>query len=134
MRAKGSACIWAFTGSVGSFVIDHGKNFISAVQTGGVLELAAARPKKQQPPDPRDKILSIGPPFCGRVKYHYPLTEPIQLKASVLEDLPDFVKSHEYYGSGRAANRFILARNRVVRLIRDKGLRGLGFRRPVHLV
>ncbi len=75
-----------------------------------------------------------GPPFCGRVKYQYPLTEPIKFKANVLKDLPDFVKSCEYFGSGAAANHFILVRNKVVRLIKEKKLEGLGFRRPVHLV
>ncbi len=72
--------------------------------------------------------------FCGRVKYRYPLTEPLQCKASILQDQPDFVKSYEYYGSGLSAQRFILARKRIVRLLRDNKIRGLGFRRPVHLV
>lgn len=73
-------------------------------------------------------------PYCGQVKYHYPLTKPIQFKSSVLEGLPDFVKSHEFYGSGFAANRFILARKRVVQFVRENKLRGLEFARPVHLV
>jgi hypothetical protein len=72
--------------------------------------------------------------FCGRVKYRYPLTKPVIFKASVLKDAPDFVKSHEYYGSMAGAEHFILVRNKVVRLVKEKGLRGLGFRRPVHLV
>ena len=75
-----------------------------------------------------------GLPYCGRVKYHYPLTEPFMFKASALRGLPDFVKSHEYYGSGLGAYHFILVRNKVVFLVKEKGLRGLGFRRPVHLV
>jgi hypothetical protein len=73
-------------------------------------------------------------PYCGRIKYHYPLIKPIKFMANALKDLPDFVKSYEYIGSGGGATRFILARNRVVRVIKEKGLRGLGFRRPVHLV
>lgn len=75
-----------------------------------------------------------GLPYCGRVKYHYPLTEPFMFKASVLKGLPAFVKSHEYFGSGAAAHHFILVHNNVVRLVKEQGLRGLGFRRPVHLV
>ncbi len=75
-----------------------------------------------------------GPPFCGRVKYQYPLTEPIMFKANVLKGLPDFAKSYEYFGSGAAANHFILVRNKVVRLIKEKRIEGIGFRRPIHLV
>ena len=75
-----------------------------------------------------------GLPYCGRVKYHYPLTEPFMFKASALTGLPDFVKSNEYYGSGLGAYHFILVHNRVVLLVKEKGLQGLGFRRPVHLV
>ncbi|MHC4565784.1 MAG: hypothetical protein ACYTE3_08490 [Planctomycetota bacterium] len=72
--------------------------------------------------------------YCGRVKYHYPLTKPIKFKANALKGFPDFAKSHEFYGGGYAADRFILARNRVVQFVRDNKLRGLEFLRPVHLV
>jgi hypothetical protein len=75
-----------------------------------------------------------GLPFCGRVKYRYPLTKQIKFRASALKSQPDFVKSQEYLGSGAAANRFILVRNRVVRLIKDKGIRGPLFRQPVFLI
>lgn len=75
-----------------------------------------------------------GLPYCGRIKYHYPLTKPFMFKASVLKDVPDLVKSYEYFGSGVGAHHFILVHNDVVRLVKGKGLRGLGFRRPVHLV
>lgn len=75
-----------------------------------------------------------GLPFCGRIKYHYPLTEPIKFKASLLSGLPDFARSAECYGSGAAANHFILVRKKVVRLIKERGIEGLGFPRPVHLV
>jgi len=76
----------------------------------------------------------LGLPYCRRVKYHYPLTLPIEFKASVLKDQPDFIKSNEYFGSMAGADHLILARNKVVRLVKEKGLRGLGFHRPVHLV
>ncbi len=76
----------------------------------------------------------VGPPFCGRIKYHYPSIEPLKFKANVLRDLPDFVKSQEYFGTGGAATRFMFVRSRVIRLIEEKGIRGLGYRRPVHLV
>lgn len=80
------------------------------------------------------RIDKPGPPFCGRIKYHYPLTQPIKFKIDALVDMPDFVKSYECYGSGIAAPRFILARTKVVRLVKELGLRGIGFHRAVHLV
>ncbi len=73
-------------------------------------------------------------PFCGRVKYHYPKTKPVEFKESILKDQPDVVKSLEYYGSGAAAHHFLLFRSKVMRLVKEKGLRGLEFQRPVHLV
>jgi hypothetical protein len=75
-----------------------------------------------------------GVSFCGRIKYHYPLTEPIKFKASVLEGLPDFARSYEYFGSGAGAYHFILVRNKVVRIIKEKKIEGIGFRRPVEIV
>lgn len=76
----------------------------------------------------------LGSTFCGRVKYRYPITESLKFKASILQDQPDFVKSYEYYGSGHSAQRYIFARKRVVKLLKDNSISGLGFRRPVHLV
>lgn len=75
-----------------------------------------------------------GEPFCGRVKYHYPRTKPLIFRASALEGLPDFAKSYECYGSGAAANRFILVRNKVIRLVKEKQIKGISFPRPIHLV
>lgn len=75
-----------------------------------------------------------GPPFCGRVRYHYPITEPIKIKKETLVDLPDFAKSYEILGNGIPRPRLILARNKVVRLVKKFGLRGIVFHRPVHLV
>jgi hypothetical protein len=73
-------------------------------------------------------------PYCGRVKYHWPLTKPLRFESKALAKLPDFAKSAEYFGSGGAANRFILARSRVLKLVSDMGLRGLSAKRPIHLV
>jgi hypothetical protein len=73
-------------------------------------------------------------PYCGRVKYHYPRTRPFQFRSNALADLPDFAKSGEYHGSGAAAFRLIMARARVLSIVRSAGLKGLGAHRPVHLV
>lgn len=66
-------------------------------------------------------------PYCGRVKYHFPRTDAIKFRRDSLADLPDIAKSHEYFGSGAAANRLILMRSRVVKLVKEYKLRGLKF-------
>lgn len=75
-----------------------------------------------------------GPPFCGRIKYHYPLEHPIIYSAKSLNGMPDFVVSAEYYGWGAAAYRFIFARTKVINLLEQRGLRGLKPIRPINLV
>lgn len=72
-------------------------------------------------------------PYCGRVKYHYPRRDTIKFRGESLRDLPDIAKSHEYFGSGAAANRLILARNRVVKVVKEYTLRGLTFT-PIEVV
>ena len=75
-----------------------------------------------------------GPPFCGRIRYHYPITVPIKFKIETLAGLPDFAKSSESLGNGDPRPRLILVRNKVVQLVKKLGLRGLGFHQPVFLV
>jgi len=75
-----------------------------------------------------------GLPFCGRIKYQYPLTEPIIFREKDLRGLPDIVKSFECYGSGSGAYHFILVHHNVVQLIMNNGIKGIGLRRPIHLV
>lgn len=72
-------------------------------------------------------------PFCHRVKYNIPRTEPIAFQADALRELPDIVMSHEYFGSAHAAFRLVLVRSSVVKLVKSHGLKGLKFT-PVMLV
>jgi len=72
-------------------------------------------------------------PYCGRVKYHFPRRDAIKLRGESLEGLPDIAKSHEYFGSGTAANRLILMRSRVVELVTKNKIRGLKFT-PIEMV
>jgi len=72
-------------------------------------------------------------PHCGRVKYHFPRIDTIRFRRDSLIGLPDIAKSHEYFGSGAAANRLVLMRNRVVKLVKKYNLRGLKFT-PIELV
>jgi hypothetical protein len=66
-------------------------------------------------------------PYCGRVKYHWPLLGQTTYAAEIFGDAPDIVKSHEWFGSGGSASREILVSQKVCRLIIDHKLRGLSF-------
>lgn len=79
-----------------------------------------------------DRNLHI--PFCGRVKYHHPFITPYIFQAKVLENAPDFVQSYEYFGSGGGASRITLVRQKVVQLVKQKKLGGMGFYIPIFLV
>jgi hypothetical protein len=63
-------------------------------------------------------------PYCGRVKYHWPLLGQTYA-AEIFGDAPDIVKSHEWFGSGGSASREVLVSQKVCRLIMDNKLRGL---------
>ena len=62
-------------------------------------------------------------PFCGRVKYHW--RQPLAFAPHTFAEVPDIAKSHEWFGSGGAANRAILVSGRVVDLIKAHKWRGL---------
>lgn len=64
-------------------------------------------------------------PYCGRVKYHWPLLGQTTYAAETFRDAPDIVKSHEWFGSGGSASREVLVSQKVCRLIIDHKLRGL---------
>ena len=62
-------------------------------------------------------------PFCGRVKYHWPQT--LRFARGTFAEAPDVAKSHEWFGSGGAADRAILVSQRIVDLIKAHKWRGL---------
>lgn len=66
-------------------------------------------------------------PYCGRVKYHWPLLGQNTYAAEVFSGAPDIVKSHEWFGSGGSASREVLVSQRVCRLVLDHKLRGVSF-------
>jgi hypothetical protein len=63
-------------------------------------------------------------PYCGRVKYHWPQSQPLQFYATAFSTAPDIVKSLEWFGSGGSASRAILASERVIAAIKKHGWRG----------
>lgn len=66
-------------------------------------------------------------PYCGRVKYHWPLLGQTTYARETFRDAPDIVRSHEWFGSGGSASREVLVSQKVCRLIIDHKLRGLSF-------
>lgn len=64
-------------------------------------------------------------PYCGRVKYLLPESQPLRFNRNVFSNAHDIVKSYEWFGSGGAASRAILASERVVSTIRQNGWRGI---------
>lgn len=63
-------------------------------------------------------------PYCGRVKYHWPQSQPLRFYANAFSMAPDIVKSLEWFGSGGSASRAILASERVIAAIEKNGWRG----------
>ena len=66
-------------------------------------------------------------PYCGRVKYHWPLLGRTTYAAEIFRDAPDIVKSHEWFGSGGSASREVVVSQKICKLIIDHKLRGLSF-------
>jgi hypothetical protein len=66
-------------------------------------------------------------PYCGRVKYHWPLLGQTTYAAEAFRHAADIVKSHEWFGSGGSASREVLVSQKVCRLLIDHKLRGVSF-------
>lgn len=71
--------------------------------------------------------------FCGRIKYHHPMTTEITFARASLSGAPDIVTSLEYFGSGAAAHRLILVSRRLANAIQQNKWRGLRLT-PVRLL
>jgi len=74
-------------------------------------------------------------PFCGATKFNYPRTdeEAIVMPVSVLMSAPDFVRMHEWFGSGGSAGQPILISQRVKDIIDGMKWRGLTFS-PINII
>ncbi len=59
--------------------------------------------------------------YCGRVRYHWPQSQPLRFYANAFSTAPDIVKSLEWFGSGGSASRAILASERVIAVIENNG-------------
>jgi hypothetical protein len=72
-------------------------------------------------------------PHCGRVKYHSMHRGLLKVVRGVFSEAPDVVKSNEWFGSGRAAFRFIVVSQRFRQVVTQAKWRGLGFE-PIELI
>ena len=84
-------------------------------------------------PQPRIRNLLICPK-CGSKKYHPNGVGIFKFKKSIFEGMPDIVKSEEYFGWGRGADRLIIVKNSFYKTITKNKLdRALEFQ-PIELV
>jgi hypothetical protein len=61
-------------------------------------------------------------PWCGQIKYNHPQSKRKALfKRSIFENQPDFVLTSEWFGSGAAADRAILASKKVKDALESHG-------------
>jgi hypothetical protein len=62
---------------------------------------------------------------CGTVKYYPHMKGKMLIQRKALQQDYDFIKTHEWFGSGLIAYREILISNRIARLILDKKWAGI---------
>ncbi len=62
--------------------------------------------------------------FCGNKKYNFPKPGAIKFKREIFDNMPDFVKPYEWFGSGGSATRPILVSQKVRKLILKEKLQG----------
>ena len=63
-------------------------------------------------------------PFCGELKFNFPQGQKMTFDIDAFENLPDFVRTNEWFGSGGSANRPILISEKVKNLIELNKWRG----------
>lgn len=63
-------------------------------------------------------------PFCGKLKYNYPQGQKMVFDTKAFRNLPDFVRTHEWFGSGGSASQPILISEKVKNLIESNKWRG----------
>jgi hypothetical protein len=72
-------------------------------------------------------------PFCGRIKYNFPLGTALKAKREIFAGMPDIVRVSEWFGSGGSASRPILVSKKVETLVAAQKWRGANLD-PIQLV
>lgn len=65
--------------------------------------------------------------YCGRIKYNFPHRGGITINELAFQNMPDIVRSHEWFGSGGMALQLPIASKRVKEIVEKNKLRGLTF-------
>lgn len=72
-------------------------------------------------------------PFCGQVKFNYPIGKQFYFKTNSFGNSPDFIRIKEWFGSGGSASQPIFVSNRVNEIIKRHNWRG-AFLSPVKFI
>lgn len=65
--------------------------------------------------------------FCGRIKYNFPRRGGLTFQENIFANMPDIVKSNEYFGSGAKAFRLPIFSKKLKLLIESNKLKGIYF-------
>lgn len=76
---------------------------------------------------------SLKGPFCGQKKYNFPQDQKMKSRKNIFMNMPDFVRTNEWFGSGGSANRPILISEKVKEIIEKNKWRG-AFLNPIELI
>ncbi len=70
---------------------------------------------------------------CEHIKYNVPTRGMPKVKSNIFENMPDLVRTHEWFGSGHGAFQLVLASAKFVKLYVDNKWRGLAIT-PLELI
>jgi hypothetical protein len=97
------------------------------------IENGEVSPFEYDPADVNWSGIPPGYPCCGRVKYHVIYKHQAKFAREAFKDAPDFVKTNEWFGSGRHAGREILISQRAAHIILENKWRGVQLE-PIALI
>jgi len=72
-------------------------------------------------------------PYCGQMIHNYPMRGTMNFKSNIFEKQPDFVRTHEWFGSGGQTGQPILISRKTRNIIEKYKLKG-AYLKPVTLI
>lgn len=93
------------------------------------LQPVTCRPRNEEwnPAHPLAYQRLEGRPYCGSLKFHMMRRGPFRFHRSAFAIAPDVVKSHEWFGSGGAADRIVIVSQRFRQTVLAAKWRGVDF-------
>ncbi|MCH1912426.1 hypothetical protein L9Z41_10875 [Leptospira noguchii] len=76
---------------------------------------------------------SLKGPFCGQKKYNFPQNQKMKFRKNIFTNMPDFVRTNEWFGSGGSANRPIIISEKVKEII-EKNKWRVAFLNSIELI